>query len=259
MKKNVLQLFILFLIGTPVFGKDFPLKLTLGTGYNYYNSKSLRAAKASYNETFSGQLSRDFGAEGLPFYFDLGIKYELIEGFGMSLNYSFSRNNYGATFSADGMQRHIAIRNRTPLDFGVYFGKPNRTCFEVRIGFYESTLVADVEYADGTRSISNMQALNGTYHAFGFFYKADVSKRIMGPLSLKLGIGGGTTVGSNFNDLSYARESDLKSTSWMPTDFKAYDQAVSTNAFYDYPDDKYWIGDYFQFYAGLQYNFWNKK
>lgn len=234
--------------------KDFPLKFSFGTGYNYYGSSDLKAAKGSYNETYAGLLSRDFGAEGIPFYYELGMKYALVDGFGMSLNYSFSRNNYGATFAGNGMQRHVTIRNRTPIDFGLYIGQPQKTCFEVRIGFYESTLVADVEYADGTRSISNMQAMNGTYHSFGFFYKADFAKKITGPLSLKLGIGGGTTMGSHYNDLSHAREVDLLSTSWFPTDFAAYEIAVNNNTFYDYPDDRYWKGSYFQFYAGLQFN-----
>jgi hypothetical protein len=229
------------------------IELNAGTGLMYYTGKDERAAKTSYNETYAGQLANEMGNTGIPFMYELGARFWLTDNFGLTLNYSFARHSLSAEFN-NGNQRHFTIKDKTPLDAGLVFGKMGKYAIQARIGFCTSTLLSSYEYPDGTVNYSQLQPINGTYTDFGFFYRLDYSRQLKGPIRIFAGIGGATDMGNYYSDLSGVRELDGASAAWVPTDFGAYEQVLPNGNFYDYPDDKYWGLGYFMFYGGLQLN-----
>jgi hypothetical protein len=229
------------------------LELNTSFALNSLSGKSIQAATQSYNEVYGNQLKREMGSAGLPYLTDIGLRLWLTDNFGMCMNVSAARNVLKAEFN-NGNIRQFTLLNRTPLDFGLVFGKKDKWVLQTRIGFATSALISNFEYPDGTVSFSQLQPLNGTYNTFGFFYKVDASIKIKGPLSVYAGIAGATNAGFYYNDLSGVRGEDGASDSWVPVNFAEYEKVLPGGNFYDYPEDAYWKMNYFMLFAGLQLN-----
>ncbi len=255
MKSIKLKLILLFTtLQSLVFAQKIPIELNTSFAYNSMSGKSLDAAISSYNEVYGSQLKQQMGSVELPYLADFGARFWISDNVGICLNLSASKNVYKAEFN-NGNMRQFTINNRSPLDAGIVFGKRGKWALQTRIGFLTSSLISNYEYPDGTVSFSQIQALNGTYNTFGFFYKVDTSIKLKGPVRLYFGLSGTTNSGSYYNDLSGVRGQDGASDSWVPVNFAEYEKVVAGGNFYDYPDDQYWKMNYLMFFAGLQLNF----
>lgn len=219
----------------------------------FYTGQYVRTASESYNQTYESVLSREMGRTGLPFLAETGVRLWITENMGFCLNYSYSRFAMKAEFENDN-SRHFTILDRTPIDFGLVFGKIGKSALQTRFGFCTSTMLSYLKYKDGTVNYSNLQPINGTFTTFGFFYRVDYSKSIAGPLRFNIGLGGASSLNSYYSDLGGMRDLDGASATWLPTNFEEYEKVVGNGNFYDYPDDEYWKMKYFMVFAGLQLN-----
>lgn len=193
----------------------------------------------SYETSWKNETKSAFQNQGLPWSWGLAGQYWLTSNMGFQYAVRYSTHTQAFTFTS-GEKRLETFRNRSPLEFGVLVGNPQRLYFNFAFGLMDSRMICAYEYADGTRSLSTEAYLNGVYSSFGFCYRLEAYMHIWKNLLAMVSLGG--AAGSEYTDKSYIRGIDTRlgayETTYFPADYELATQTIGQGQSYNYPTDK---------------------
>jgi hypothetical protein len=199
----------------------------------------LKAFQKGYNNYWSSALDKKF-APTLPAWdVHAGVQYWLTNRVGFQLASRYSRHGYTVRFKS-GEKRDLDLRVRTPLEFGLLLGNPNKLSFLAGFGFGTSRMVSIFSYPDGTQSLNYDSNINGVFSANGFSWRLEAYLKLYKNLQLVAALAG--VSGSEYTDKNSIRGIDSRlgayETVFFPKDYSLYQSTATSGASYDYPFDQ---------------------
>jgi hypothetical protein len=229
--------------------------LVSSLGFSPYNSdKDIAGFQDGYDEYWKTSLSKTFTRDILAYNASFGAQYWLTKRMGFAYNVRYSTHGYRVEFT-DGEKRELIFRVRSPLEFGLLLGNPNRFYMNLSFGYGNSRIISTREYKDGTRSMNFDSPLNGVFSASGFTYRIEACFKLYKGLQFVGAIGG--LGGSEYTDKNAIRGIDSRLGPYeikgFPKEYPDFQSTVTAGSAYDYPMDKWAKVKYFTVSAGLIY------
>jgi hypothetical protein len=260
MRKNLLFFVCLFCFSFSKAEKgEFYLYGNLG--YNLaYKDKSIAVFQNDYNTLWSANLKEGFHKVGVPYQYQIGVSYWLLDKVGMYISTSYAQQNFLAEFK-NGDQRMMRMKTRGVFNFGLNIGNAKRFYVSAGIGVGNSFFTSSVISKDGTESYGyayeyNYESnINGVYSNYGFTYDISANVNLFKGLKLVAGISG--LVGDEYTDKNMIKGIDRNSeyeTVYFPSDYALYVAETSNATSYNYPTSKIAKANLYYLYLGLQYN-----
>lgn len=254
MMYRVLVLNIFIGISSVLNAQKGELQLFANAGYNLaFSDKALNTFFDQYYDVWQANTKEKFHKVGIPFQYQIGANYWFLDKVGFSMYYSYAQQSFRTDFTNDE-SRSIDVKTRTPFEFSVLFGNPNKFYMGIGFGVGYSSFISRYNYKGGVTSMGYESAINGVYSANGFSYNIDAVYKIYKNFKLVASAFG--IVGSEYTDKNFMKGIDvhgINETVYFPSDYALYKSMMEGGTSFDYPVSSIAKLNHFHFFVGLQY------